>query len=142
MSSEGFWNNTEYSTKIVKELKNLKTTVEPWELASKKYQELIELIPLLKEDDQDLVLDLTRNADSLLTIIDKLEFQVLLGGALDKNSAILSINSGAGGTESCDWAGMLLRMYSRFAESHGYSVKTIYILPGEEAVIKKVTILI
>ncbi len=142
MSSEGFWNNTENSTKIVKELKNLKTTVEPWELASKKYQELIELVPLLKENDQDLVLDLTRNADSLLTIIDKLEFQVLLGGPLDKNSAILSINSGAGGTESCDWAGMLLRMYSRFAESHGYSVKTIDILPGEEAGIKNVTILI
>lgn len=142
MSSEGFWNNTEQSTKIVKELKNLKITVEPWQIASKKYHELIELIPLLKDEDRDLVLDLTRNADVLLTIIDKLEFQVLLGDPLDKNSAILSINSGAGGTESCDWAGMLLRMYSRFAESHGYSVKTIDILPGEEAGIKNVTILI
>lgn len=142
MSSEGFWNNTEHSTKIVKELKNLKATVEPWEQAFKKYQELSELIPLLKDNDQDLVSDLVRNADSLLAIIDKLEFQVLLGGALDKNSTILSINSGAGGTESCDWAGMLLRMYSRFAESHGYSVKTIDILPGEEAGIKNVTILI
>lgn len=142
MSSEGFWNNTEQSTRIVKELKNLKVTVEPWELAFKKYHELIELIPLLKDEDRDLVLDLTRNADSLLVIIDKLEFQVLLGDPLDKNSAILSINSGAGGTESCDWAGMLLRMYSRFAESHGYSVKTIDILPGEEAGIKNVTILV
>jgi len=142
MSSEGFWNNTEQSTRIVKELKNLKATVEPWELSSKKYHELIELIPLLKDEDKDLVLDLIRNADSLLVIIDKLEFQVLLGGPFDKNSAILSINSGAGGTESCDWAGMLLRMYSRFAESHGYSVKTIDILPGEEAGIKNVTILI
>ncbi|MDO8489366.1 MAG: peptide chain release factor 2 [Candidatus Omnitrophota bacterium] len=142
MSSEGFWGNTEYSTKIVKELKSLKVIVEPWELAYKKYQELIELIPLLKENDKDLVLDLTRNADSLLSIIEKLEFQVLLGGALDKNSTILSINAGAGGTESCDWAGMLFRMYSRFAESHGYSVKTIETLPGEEAGIKNVTILI
>lgn len=142
MSSEGFWNNSEHSTKIVKELKSLKATVEPWEQAFKKYQELIELIPLLKDDDRDLVLDLTQNADSLLVIIDKLEFQVLLGGPLDKNSTILSINSGAGGTESCDWAGMLLRMYSRFAERHGYSVKTIDILPGEEAGIKNVTVLI
>ena len=142
MSVEGFWNNPERSTGVVKELKNLKLTVEPWELTYKKYQELAELIPLVKEDDGDLVLDLTQNITRLSGIIDKLEFQVLLGGALDKNSAILSINSGAGGTESCDWAGMLLRMYSRFAESHGYSVKTIDLLAGEEAGIKNVTLLI
>ncbi len=142
MSVEGFWKNTEHSAGAVKELKNLKVTVEPWESADKKYQGLVELIPLLKEDDDDLVLDLTRNAASLSEIIDKLEFQVLLGGELDKNSTILSINAGAGGTESCDWAGMLFRMYSRFAESHGYSVKTIDILPGEEAGIKNVTLLI
>lgn len=142
MSCAGFWNNTEYSTRIVRELKDLKATVEPWELADKKYQELAELIPLLEEADQDLVLDLTRNAAALASIIDKLEFQVLLGGRLDKNSTILSINAGAGGTESCDWAGMLFRMYSRFAERHGYSVKTIDILPGEEAGIKNITVLI
>ena len=142
MSGEGFWDNPERSTGAVKELKNLKVIVEPWELANKKYQELAELIPLLKEDDQDLVLDLTRNATSLKQIIDKLEFQVLLGGPFDKHSTILSINAGAGGTESCDWAGMLSRMYSRFAESHGYSVKTIDILLGEEAGIKNITLLI
>jgi len=142
MSSAGFWNNTEHSTRIVRELKELKATVEPWDLADKKYQELAELIPLLKDDDQDLVLDLTRNAGVLTAIIDKLEFQVLLGGRLDKNSTILSINAGAGGTESCDWAGMLFRMYSRFAERHGYSVKTIDLLAGEEAGIKNITILI
>lgn len=142
MSLEGFWNNTERSTKVVRELKDLKATVDPWELAFKKYEELVELIPLLKEDDKDLVLDLTRNAGSLLAIIDKLEFQALLGGPLDKNSTILSINAGAGGTESCDWAGILFRMYSRFAERHGYSVQTIDLLPGEEAGIKNITILI
>ncbi len=142
MSSEGFWNNTEQSTRIVRELKDLKATVEPWELANKKYQELAELIPLLKDNDQDLLLDLTRNTAALTLIIDKLEFQVFLGGRLDKNSTILSINAGAGGTESCDWAGMLFRMYSRFAERHGYSVKTIDILAGEEAGIKNITILI
>jgi peptide chain release factor 2 len=142
MSQEGFWNNAENSTRTVKELKNLKATVEPWESAYKKYQELDELIPLLKEDDRDLVLDLARSLEGLTGIVDKLEFQVLLGGPLDKNSAILSINSGAGGTESCDWAGMLLRMYTRFAESRSYSVKTIDLLAGEEAGIKNVTLLI
>lgn len=142
MSVEGFWNNTEYSTGVVKELKNLKLTVEPWELAYKKYQELTELVPLVKEDDRDLILDLTQNIDLLNGVIDKLEFQVLLGGPFDKNSTILSINSGAGGTESCDWAGMLSRMYSRFAQNHDYTVKTIDILSGEEAGIKNVTLLI
>ncbi len=93
MSAAGFWDNTDRPRKIVKELKILKATVEPWDLAYKKYQELEELIPLLKEEDNDLLLDLTRNSDSLLAVIDKLEFQVLLGGPLDKNSAILSINS-------------------------------------------------
>jgi len=142
MSSEGFWDNSEKSTKMVKELKDLKATVEPWDLAHKKYEELSELVPLVKDNDQDLVLDLTQNTQELIGIIDKLEFQVLLGGKFDKNSTILSINSGAGGTESCDWAGMLLRMYTRFAERHNYSVKTIDLLPGEEAGIKNVTILI
>lgn len=142
MSAANFWDNTDRPRKIVKELKILKAIVEPWESAYKKYHELGEIIPLLKEGDSELLLDLARNTDSLLAAVDKLEFQVLLGGPLDKNSAILSINAGAGGTESCDWAGMLFRMYSRFAESHGYSVKTIDLLAGEEAGIKNVTVLI
>ena len=142
MSASHFWDNTDRPRKIVKELKILKAIVEPWDSAYKKYQELQEIIPLLKDDDQDMLLELTRNTDGLLAVIDKLEFQVLLGGDLDKNSAILSINSGAGGTESCDWAGMLFRMYSRFAESHGYNVRTIELLDGEEAGIKNVTLLI
>ncbi len=142
MSCEGFWDNAESSKIIVKELKNLKVTVEPWEQSYKKYQELNEFIVLLKDDDQELGLDLTNNINSLLSVLEKLEFQVLLGDPLDKNSTILSINAGAGGTESCDWAGMLFRMYSRFAESRGYSVKTTDILVGEEAGIKNITLLI
>ena len=142
MSGEGFWDNTEQSRRIVKELKSLKAVVEPWEQAYNKYQELTEIIPLLREDDKELVLDLTHNTDSLSIIVDKLELAVLLGGPLDKNSAILSINAGAGGTESCDWAGMLFRMYSRFAQNHGYSAKTIDTLAADEAGIKNVTILI
>ncbi|MDD5409135.1 MAG: PCRF domain-containing protein, partial [Candidatus Omnitrophica bacterium] len=82
MSAADFWDNTDRPRKIVKELKTLKAIVEPWEMADKKYQELKELIPLLKENDNDLLLDLSRNTDSLLKIIDKLEFQVLLGGPL------------------------------------------------------------
>jgi peptide chain release factor 2 len=142
MSRPGFWNDAENSTRVVKQLKGLKAVVEPWELASKRYQELQELTALLKPEEQALISEVTANLDFLTSEVDKLEFKSILGGELDRNNAILSINAGAGGTESCDWVGMLLRMYSRFAESRGYSVKTIDILSGEEAGIKNVTLLI
>jgi len=142
MSAAGFWNNTGESTKVVKELKNLKSRVEPWEQASKKYQELQEYGGILKEEDAELIADLAKNIEKLSAELDKLEFQTLLGGEFDQSSVILSINAGAGGTESCDWVGMLLRMYTRFAESRGYDVKTLDMLPGEEAGIKNVTLLI
>jgi len=142
MSQPGFWDDSEGSSKLVKELKILKSTVEPWQAAVKKYQELKELADILKANDEELIVDLSRNAEALSGEIEKLEFATLLGGELDANSAILSINAGAGGTESCDWVGMLLRMYSRWAEARGYSFKTIDILEGEEAGIKNITALI
>lgn len=142
MSEPGFWDDAQNSTRVVKQLKELKSSVEPWDLAFKKYQEFFELTELLKPEDAQLIAELIRNLDSVSTQVEKLEFNTLLSAEFDRNSAILSINAGAGGTESCDWVSMLLRMYSRFAERHGYSLRTIDILPGEEAGIKNVTILI
>jgi peptide chain release factor 2 len=142
MSSPGFWNDESASTATVKKLKILKNTVESWEAAFKKYQELNELSVIVKESDKDLIVELDRDTNFLLTEVDKFEFQTLLSGDFDRNNAILSINAGAGGTESCDWVSMLLRMYTRFAEYRGYVVKTIDLLYGEEAGIKNVTILI
>ncbi len=142
MSHPKFWGSQEDSAKVVKQLKSLKLTVEPWESVFKKYQEIKELAEILKDEDKELVADVSRNINILLDEVDKLEFKTLLGGEFDRNSAILSINAGAGGTESCDWVQMLLRMYSRYAENHGYKVKTIDLLYGEEAGIKNVTILV
>jgi peptide chain release factor 2 len=142
MSASGFWGNSEQSTKVVKELKSLKGSVEPWEAACKKYQELQELTAILEPEENELIADLIRNVDTLTREVEKLEFKSLLGGELDRNNAILSVNAGAGGTESCDWVSMLFRMYNRWAESHGCDVKTIDILPGEEAGIKNATVLI
>jgi peptide chain release factor 2 len=142
MSESGFWNDADNSTKVVKQLKSLKSSVEPWETASKKYQELQELSLILNIRDSALISELTRNIASLSEELDKLEFNTLLGGDLDKNNAILSINAGAGGTESCDWVSMLFRMYSRFAEKRGWGIKTIDMLAGEEAGIKNITALI
>ncbi|MDD2751896.1 MAG: peptide chain release factor 2 [Candidatus Omnitrophica bacterium] len=142
MSNPGFWDNTEKSSSIVKQLKILKSAVEPWVASSEKFKELKELAEIAKTEDADLVNNLDTDTAILEKQINALEFQALLGGEFDPNSAILSINAGAGGTESCDWVGMLLRMYSRFAEKKGYSVKTIDLLAGEEAGIKNVTLLI
>lgn len=142
MSSPGFWDNTEESSKVVRELKNLKSAVEPWQNAYLKYREFKELADILKEEDRELTVDLSRNAESLLKEVERLEFTTLLDGEFDANNAILSINAGAGGTESCDWVAMLFRMYSRYAEKQSYAFKTIDILPGEEAGIKNVTALI
>ena len=139
MSSPGFWDNSENSSRIVKQVKSLKSVVEPWAAAFAKMQELTDLADILESNDKELTVDLERNTSLLLAEVDKLEFKTLLGGELDKNSGILSINAGAGGTESCDWVSMLFRMYSRWAENKGYNVKIIDILFGEEAGIKNVT---
>ena len=142
MSQPGFWDDSEGSTKIVRQLKAIKSVVEPWEAAVNKYKELREICEILKDEDKEITSDLARNTDSLTEEVNKLEFKTLLSGRFDSNNAILSINAGAGGTESCDWVSMLLRMYTRFSESHGYAVKPLDILYGEEAGVKNVTILI
>jgi len=142
MSDPGFWSDSGNSTKVVKQLKSLKATVEPWENVCRKHKELRELADILKEDDEELIADLNKNIQDLLGELDKLEFKTFLGGEFDKAGAILSINAGAGGTESCDWVSMLLRMYTRYAENHGYNIKTTDILFGEEAGIKNVTLII
>jgi len=142
MSNPGFWDNTEKSSSIVKKLKNLKSSVEPWIASSGKFKELKELAEIVKEEDADLLKNLSTDIEILEKEVSRLEFQALLSGEFDSNSAILSINAGAGGTESCDWVEMLLRMYSRFAEKKGYQIKTIDLLSGEEAGVKNVTLLI
>lgn len=142
MSLAGFWADEQNATAIVKQLKSLKSSIEPWENAFQKYQELKELLELLEEQDQESIRQLENNAALLSSEVEGLEFKTLLGGEFDKHNAILSINAGAGGTESCDWVALLLRMYSRFAEKKGYRTKTIDILFGEEAGVKNVTLLI
>ncbi len=142
MSQAGFWDNEQKSTAVVKQLKFLKSIVEPWDMAFKEHRELSDMLEILNAADGELVLDLNKNVDVLLKELDALEFKTLLGGEFDSHNAILSINAGAGGTESCDWVSMLLRMYMRFAEKRGYGLKTIDILYGEEAGVKNVTMLI
>jgi len=142
MSQPDFWNDTERSSQTVRQLKSLKSTVEPWQEASKEYWELKELADITGVADQGMAVSLSQGADNLIKKVDKLEFATLLDGEFDHSSAILSVNAGAGGTESCDWVGMLFRMYNRWAELKGYKVKVIDVLFGEEAGIKNATLLI
>ncbi len=139
MSEPSFWNDSTNSNKLMQELKFLKSTVEPFQKGEKKLSELKELADISSEDAAFLE-QITGELNSLTKEVDALEVQTVLSGEFDKNNAILSINAGAGGTESCDWANMLLRMYSRFADIKNFKVKMLDILPGEEAGIKNVTL--
>lgn len=141
MSREGFWGDSGAANKQVSKLKDLKNTLDSWQSLEAKYAELKELVSLDAADSAFLS-EITGEFERLEAGVAKLELATLLSGELDKNSAILSINSGAGGTEACDWAAMLLRMYLRWAEINGYKASVIDILEGEEAGIKNVTVLI
>ncbi|MBF0570564.1 MAG: peptide chain release factor 2 [Candidatus Omnitrophica bacterium] len=139
MSQEGFWENQEHANKVMRELKLLKNIVEPFALGTKRVDEAKEFLELA-EDDEDLNKQLADEAALLKIQIDALELQAQLSGPFDNANAILSINAGAGGTESCDWASMLMRMYVRHADLKQYKCETIDILHGDEAGIKNVTL--
>lgn len=123
----------------MQELKFLKNCVEPFQEITAKLEEYKEL-SVLSEDDESMLAQIQADLNGLEAKVDVLEVQSFLSGPYDRNNAILSINAGAGGTESCDWANMLLRMYLRWADQKEFTVKTIDILNGEEAGIKNVTL--
>ena len=142
MAQPGFWEDSQKSTRIINQIKTLKASIQPWEEVYNKHKELVELLPILEEKDKDLIADINKDLNTLSHDLGRLEFRTLLSGEFDHCNAILSINAGAGGTEACDWAGMLLRMYSRWAEKKRYKSRSIDLLLGEEAGIKNVTLLV
>ncbi len=142
MAEPGFWQDSQESAQVVSRVKSLKSSVEPWQELYNKYKDLVELVHILDEKDSDLIADINKDLDTLVQRLADLEFRTLLSEEFDHSSAILSINAGAGGTEACDWAGMLFRMYSRWAERKGYRLRTTDVLFGEEAGIKNITFLI
>ncbi len=139
MTQSDFWDDQAAANKIVRELKYLKSCVEPFDQITKKLNDSKELLDL-SVSEPEYIEQIKGELESLSAEVKKLELQSLLSGEFDRNNAILSINAGAGGTESCDWVSMLLRMYARFGDEMGYKVKTIDILHGEDAGIKSVTI--
>jgi len=138
MEASDFWSNQDAANKLLREIKGLKSTVEPLKEAERLITDARELLELA-DGDPEMEVQIEADVQALIPIVGKLEIQTLLSGRYDHCNAIVSLNSGAGGTESCDWTGMLFRMYTRWAEGKGYKVEVFDILHGEEAGIKNVS---
>ena len=123
-------------------MKDLKAATESFGKIEHDLKEIADIVSIAGPGDEESLKHFKLDLSKLKSKIDGLEFKNLLGGQTDRNNAILNINAGAGGTESCDWAGMLLRMYTRWAEGKGYQLTKLDQLLGEEAGIKNVTILV
>ena len=140
MEAPGFWDDPERSNQKMKELKNLKDTVGECDKLSTQYDDILTLIDMgYEENDESLIPEIRRELDEFIREFDELRIGTLLSGEYDKNNAILKLNAGAGGTESCDWCGMLYRMYTRWAERKGFTIEVLDYLDGDEAGIKSVT---
>ncbi|HPC60523.1 MAG TPA: peptide chain release factor 2 [Verrucomicrobiota bacterium] len=146
MAQETFWNNREQAQKLIEEANSLRGRIEPLLKAEKELEDfrvMIELGEAEPEAEQGRIQqELQRDLARFYKDLEALELKVFLNGPHDRNNCILSINAGAGGTESCDWANMLLRMYQRWAESRGWEVELNDVLAGETAGIKSATLLI
>ena len=142
MADSRFWDDQAGAQQTIRTLKSLKARSQPLHAFRQNLQDLEELLPLVEAGDASSLQQLHADLSGLEGQIARLETQQLLGGEADANSAILAINSGAGGTESCDWASMLLRMYQRWADAKGYETQVIDLLPGEEAGIKNATMIV
>ena len=142
ISEEDFWKNKDNSNSILKELKRLKQSIDPFLKLSSELTEIKELVSITDEADSSSITHLREELAKINKEIDDLEFRCLLSKEEDVLNAIISINAGAGGTESCDWASMLYRMYAKWAEKNKYTVESIDYLPGEEAGIKNATFIV
>ena len=140
MEAPGFWDNPDTSNKQMKELKNLKDTVEICHKLSQQYEDILTLLQMgYEENDPELVPEIRAELDDFISQFEEIRISTLLSGEYDKNNAILRLNAGAGGTESCDWCSMLYRMYTRWAEKKGFTIEVLDYLDGDEAGIKSVT---
>lgn len=140
MEAPGFWDEPERSNGLMKELKSLKDAIEGYRALETQYEDIETLIEMgYEEEDGSIVQETREELESFKAVLEELRITTLLSGEYDKCNAILKLNAGAGGTESCDWAAMLYRMYTRWAEKKGYQVEVLDYLDGEEAGIKSVT---
>lgn len=140
---EGFWNDAENSAKILRNIKQVKAKIENFEKLSQRVEDALVLCEMgIEENDESVVDEVVSEVAAITKEEERQRIEILLSGEYDRNNAILSFHPGAGGTEAQDWALMLYRMYTRWGEKHGYNVKLIDWLDGEEAGLKSATIMI
>ena len=140
---QDFWNDAEKSSKTLREIKQLKDKVESYEALSAKLEDTLMLCEMaIEEGDDGSVEEVVSETEFIETEAERKRIEVLLSGPYDKNNAIVSFHPGAGGTEAQDWASMLYRLYTRWGEKHGFNVKLVDWLDGDEAGIKSATIMV
>lgn len=146
MARDTFWNHREQAQKLIDEANGIRRNVDPLLQAERQLADLQVMIELGEAEPAEaqakLAGELDQESAAFAEQVDRLELQILLNGPHDRNNCILSINAGAGGTESCDWANMLLRMYQRWAETRGWKAEVVDALAGEVAGIKSATMLV
>jgi peptide chain release factor 2 len=141
MEEPGFWDNPEHSTAVVQESKKLKGVIERYESLCADREDMLTLIEIGEEEsDASLAAELEESFQAFEAQFEELRIETLLSGEYDKDNAILTLHAGAGGTESCDWASMLCRMYERWADKKGFQVEVLDFLDGDEAGYKSVTL--
>ena len=141
MEAPDFWDDMDKAQKYMKDLKNLKDSIETYNNLKSLYDDILVLIEMGEEsEDAEIAEEAKSSMDEFASKVDEVKIKTLLSGEYDKYNAILKLNAGAGGTESCDWTSMLYRMYTRWAESKGFTTQVLDFLEGEEAGIKSITV--
>ncbi len=141
MEDQHFWDDADQSSKVIKEVKCLKNIIDSFKKLQTLYDDVETLIEMgYEEEDETIVLEVKETYEQLKTQLDEMTVSTLLSEEYDKDNAILTIHAGAGGTESCDWASMLYRMYCRYADSKGFTCELLDFLEGDEAGYKSVTL--
>lgn len=140
---DGFWNDHEKAQKLLKEKKSTENKIKSFDDLNIDFEEIVILIDLaLEENEESLVPEIEDSFGKLKTSIEEIRIKTLLSGEYDSNNAILSIHAGSGGMDAQDWAGMVLRMYTRWADTKGYKIKTLDLQSDDEAGVKSATLLI
>jgi peptide chain release factor 2 len=141
MAEEGFWNNPDAAKSVVSQLSALKSVIEPVQQAGQQIRDIHDLFELAaQENDTQTLAVVEADLSKLNQLCEKVEIAGMLSGPDDMRNCFFSIHAGAGGTESCDWASMLLRMYTRYFERNGYSFEELDLTAGEEAGIRSITL--
>ena len=140
MEAPDFWDDAEVSQKKMKELKDMKDDMETYQNLVTQMEDMETMIEMgYEENDPELIPEIDQMMKEFVQTYEDIRMKTLLSGEYDRNNAIVSLHAGAGGTESCDWAAMLYRMYTRWADKKGFSVEVLDSLDGEEAGIKSIT---